>query len=186
MQSKWWIVGFKHNSKLGAWMFGKVRDSVRAEAVGMFRNKISRLFRDLRKAAEDQSRWESATRYDRISENCAGWIAKKIHQRTFSLEHCEGLINAVNYAKQRRKMWMGHWFQPLKAPRRSEKYCWQSLQPWTQHKSLWSVTSFHWRWHVKCTWPHRPVWLRKTCGCLFAHEAQPQAVDRLTGRLPPG
>jgi hypothetical protein len=53
-------------------MFGKVRDSVRAEAVGMFRNKISRLFRDLRKAAEDQSRWESATRYDRISENYAG------------------------------------------------------------------------------------------------------------------
>ena len=89
-----------------------------------------------------------------------------------------GLINAVNYAKQRRKMWMGHWFQPLEAPRRSEKYCWQSLQPWTQHKSWWSVPSFHWRWHVKCTWPHRPVWLRKTCGCFFTHEAQPQAVDR--------
>ena len=50
----------------------KVRDGVRAETVGMFRNKISRLFRDLRKNAEDQNRWESVTRYDRMSENYAG------------------------------------------------------------------------------------------------------------------
>ena len=42
------------------------------EEVGMFRNKISRLFRDLRKNAEDQNRWESVTRYDRMSENYAG------------------------------------------------------------------------------------------------------------------
>lgn len=42
------------------------------EKVGMFRNEISRLFRDLRKNAEDQNRWESVTRYDRMSENYAG------------------------------------------------------------------------------------------------------------------
>lgn len=42
------------------------------EEVGMFRNKISRLFRDSRKNAEDQNRWESVTRYDRMSENYAG------------------------------------------------------------------------------------------------------------------
>ena len=50
----------------------KIRDGVTGETIGMFRNKISTLFRDLRKTAEDQNRWQSATRYDRISENYAG------------------------------------------------------------------------------------------------------------------
>jgi hypothetical protein len=55
----------------------KVRDGVRAETVGMFRSKISTLFRDLRKNTEDQNRWQSATRYDRISQDYAGLILKK-------------------------------------------------------------------------------------------------------------
>ena len=50
----------------------KVRDGVTGETIGMFRNKISTLFRDLRKSAEDQNRWQSATRYDRISQDYAG------------------------------------------------------------------------------------------------------------------
>ena len=50
----------------------KVRDGVTGETIGMFRNKISTLFRDLRKSAEDQHRWQSATRYDRISQDYAG------------------------------------------------------------------------------------------------------------------
>ena len=78
----------------------KVRDGVRAETVGMFRSKISTLFRDLRKNTEDQNRWQSATRYDRISQDYAELILKKF---VFFLENCERTdTKAVFNAKQRR------------------------------------------------------------------------------------
>lgn len=66
-----------------------------------------------------------------------------------------------------RKMWMGRWFEPFNIPRRIEKNFHQNLQSWTQHKSIGNVTN-----SLTCgmnqTWPSRPVWLNKRCGCLFA------------------
>ena len=65
-------------------------------------------FQTFQRFEENCRRWKSATRYGRISENYAGCIAKKSTNVLFLWKTVRGLINAVSYGKQRRKMWMGH------------------------------------------------------------------------------
>ena len=132
--SKWRVVGFQHNSNLGAWMFGKgwhvpqwnfqafqrlEEECRRSKQMG----KCYALWQDVGKLC-----WmnfeEIFTKMFFLWKMWKGWY--KIQPTT---------------QKQRRNMWTGRWFDSFNIPRRIEKNFHQNLQSWTQHKWIGSVTS---------------------------------------------